>query len=656
MEEIFESVDEHNILYKMFYETEESVQYLSEWQQEQEEFAIIRWQWQQGNEDNPYTALFKDALHAKEYGNQYTEKLNQFAEMVIHGQTKPKAFNVLSIEAALGKSWAMTAIIRRNMNDLFNPRNFLIVKPFAKDVEEMEQALINTNRRPKGFDDTPNVVGLTKDNWKGEWRYKPEKLKYIQVLIITQKRYLDLCLRGDLRQYFTEERDVLIIDEKVTFPIYSCSNQEYNKVRSKFSKLSDQRILDDLYEGLSNVIEEKSLSSKYGECERVYPKMDEVLLAQCMEEITKCVEEMKGEEYHPKVEGFLKAIRHSYNNMCVYNSGNILTIDKDYKFWGLDNNIILDASACIDGIYNVSDHYNVMSEERIIDYSQSNFYKVNFNTSKTNIDKNPQFFADIAKKIEEYHKQSDQTLVICHKDNCREIERQLLKQGIRDIHIPNEEDQNEEQPGTITKSFAINWFGNLNGKNEYRDFTQCWVIGTPNLSYGQYLMQSMMYTRKKNLGNKPLNIVRGEFKNAELGSVQRGFVNAGIYQGFKRIQRNSRPKGDFFIVNSNPATIIEVLNQFKGVNQVKEIELEFITKKKRERKGRNNAVKLISYLKNELDVGVSHTKKQIKEALSLNDANFNRILKDDEIRSLSESKYIEISHRQIKKLKEIPTD
>ena len=52
--------------------------------------------------------------------------------------------------------------------------------------------------------------------------------------------------------------------------------------------------------------------------------------------------------------------------MCIYNGENIITFDRRYKLWGLKNNIILDASSNIDGVYQISDDYNVVGKVALL--------------------------------------------------------------------------------------------------------------------------------------------------------------------------------------------------------------------------------------------------------------------------------------------------
>jgi hypothetical protein len=104
--------------------------------------------------------------------------------------------------------------------------------------------------------------------------------------------------------------------------------------------------------------------------------------------------------------------------------------------WGLDNNIILDASAGIDGAYNNKEIFIVVGQERIIDHSNSLFTIVDFNSGKSNLRINEDdFYPEICKLIKERHGATDKTLILCHKENAVRIETELLRMGVQSIGI-----------------------------------------------------------------------------------------------------------------------------------------------------------------------------------------------------------------------------
>lgn len=461
-----------------------------------------------------------------------------------------------------------------------------------------------------------------------------------------------MCLDEELRQAFTENREVLIIDEKVNFPVYTFSKAYYDKVRSLLP-FNIQGDFDKVCKNLLKEVQKQEVENNKNKCVRVKPNIHPKTLENFLQLMEVNIENIDGLDNKNTVQRFIEGLKLWYNTKCLYNGGNISTFNRKHMLWGLRNNIILDASASIDGVYKISNDYHVIEESRIINHTDSNFYFIPFNTSKSSLKNNEEkFYKEIAEKIKAFHRDGeDQTLIICHKDNYKKIWEQLLKLQITDIHIANEpNDEEERNEERVTKAYAINWFGNLIGKNAYADFTQCWVIGTPNIPYEHYPIHYMMYARQEHLGTKSLEILagKGRFKNQELNEVQVGYIASEIYQSIKRIQRNERPKGDFFIVNNDEVIVHKVLEQMNGVKKIKRINLDFVQKLQKKRK-RDNVDKLADYLM-KLPVG-EYRKGYIAEQLGV--SNLNRLLTDSRIKALLESEtgYIRIKYRTIEKLR-----
>jgi hypothetical protein len=551
--------------------------------------------------------------YAKVYGSLYTDKIKELKDTINSQKTMDNEYNVFALEAGLGKSRAMIRVIDENLQDWDNNLSYLIVRRFKQDIFECEKYLEHHNNPL-----LTKVLGITSVNWN-EWHYKLDKLQAIRVLIISHQRYINLCLDDELRQAFMNNREVLIIDEKVNFPIYTYSKKTYDEVRS----LLHSSIQKDFDKACSPLLKELMKRENDKEKNKVL-RCDVKIHPKTLENFKKImevnIENEKNMNHKNTLKHFMEGLDQWYNTKCVYNGGNISTFNRNHKLWGLKNNIILDASAGIDGIYNLG-KFNVIGKERIIDHSNSKFIIVNFNSSKSQLRNNQsKFYPEICEKIKTYHKPFDKTLIICHKDNHKAILEQLYKSEITKIGLGDEEYQGEE--------FVINWFGNLIGKNEYSAFTQCWIIGTPNIPYEQYLVNYMMF-KQDDLGRKSTDIVLGRFTNDEFLAVQTGYIASEIYQSIKRIQRNEMPQGEFYIVNSDQQIVSMVLSQIKGTDNVKITPMDFQQKDKVEKK-KDNVDKLVDYIYG-LPKGI-YRKKAISDAIDV--TNFNRMLTDARIKAL----------------------
>ncbi|MDY8025804.1 MULTISPECIES: hypothetical protein [Paenibacillus] len=549
----------------------------------------------------------------KNNNEEYTLKIKELEQTINSQSGETSHFNVFCSEAGLGKSRETLRIVDESFDDWNNSNRYLIVKKFKKDVEEAVEYLSHRNKT--GF---LNILGVTSENWI-QWKTKYEKLRDVRVMIITHQRYIDLCLNDEIRHAFVENRNVLIIDEKIKFPTYTFSKAIYDQVRSMLHT-SIQQEYDKVCNKLLIELQKHEFEKKKNKVIRCKLKIHPATLRNFINLMNTNIENENDIRIKNALRNFIAGLNQWYSTKCLYNAGNISTFNHKHKLWGLQKNIILDASAYIDNVYKLG-NFKLFGHERIISHSNSHFTIINFNTSKSSLRLNQsEFNAEISKKINNSYKVNDKTLIICHKDNHKLILEQLYKVGITRIGVGDEYDGED---------FAINWFGNLIGKNEYSKFTQCWIIGTPNIPYEQYLIDYMMY-RETDLGRKSTDIKLGRFVNDKFKAVQIGYIASEIYQSIKRIQRNQMPQGEFFIVNSDQEVLNTVLSQIKDANKVNKIEMEFQQIKKS--KEHDNVEKFLDYFSS-LPKGMYKKKDIFFKALGITN-NFNRILTDARIQAL----------------------
>lgn len=574
--------------------------------------------------------ILNDNEYSNLYGKEYTNKISELEQTINSKISNQLHYNVFNFEAGLGKSREMIRIVDESLDDWDNLNNYLIVKPFKEDVIETEKYLQHRNHAMK-----TSVVGITSDN-ASIWEKQPERLQDIRVIIITHQRYKNLCLNDTLREAYSKDRNVLIIDEKINFPIYTFSKGLYDEVRSILG-ISIQNQFDRVCDKLLRELQKFTIEKRLLQCVRCEPKIHPRTLVNFLKLMDVNIKTIRNIYERNLVENFIEGLSLWYSYKCIYNSGNISTFNPKHRIWGLKNNIILDAGAGIDGVYRVATkHFTVLGQERIVDHSQSVFNVIDFNSSKYKIkaDKND-YFSEISEKIRENHRSDDKTLIICHKEFSDTVQLELLKSGITSIGIDDEYSGQE---------YAINWFNNLVGKNLYSDFTQCWIIGTPNLSYEKYPIQYMQYSNN-DIGKKSLDIIKGRFKNPEINLVQTGYVAAELYQSIKRIQRCSTPKGEFFLVNSDPEVISTVFSQIKGIIKGYSLKLDF-TRNEQVSKEPDNVDKFVGYISGK-EKGI-YNKKQV--GIDLGITNLSRVFKDERVINLIQTNKIIIHYKQIEVL------
>jgi hypothetical protein len=520
----------------------------------------------------------KDDPYVIEYGDVYIDKINYLKKLITEQETGKEVFKIVDFEAGLGKSKYTDLIIKDYLNEVewTNQKKFLIVKRFNEDS-------INTaNVLESGFLKN-STLAITSENWNNEWKDNLEDLHIKRVLIISHKRYVNLCLDDNIRKYFTKGRHTLIIDEKVMFPVYTYNDELYNAVHKIFPHaLRDP--LKNICQGLNNILISIKNNKQSNAVTRVFPKTKfNIESFNQLIEYNKHI--FKTNKDKAIIEYFLEGLNlwYSMETVSIANAGNISTCNPKHQHWGLKNNIILDASAGIDGIYRANTNkYRLQRQTHFIDHQQSKFVRVDFNSSKTNINSEKNnYFPEMARRIVTETKGNEKTLIVIQKSLSDQFYKHICKvAGIEKVWKDKSDkkldfDYNNEP-------FAIAWFGNLIGKNTFKDFNNIWILGSPNIPLEQYLIQYMHYSCE-GIGRKGLTILKGRYKNSLFRSVQEGYIISELYQTLKRIQRNPKPAGKLFIVHHDEDIVNSVIGRIKNAAITETITLDFKQKEKEEK-------------------------------------------------------------------------
>ena len=582
-----------------------------------------------GVQNNGIQLDFSNNQYAQVYGEKYTKKINYLADVITRESSNPNKFYVFDFEPALGKSYYTNLILQQVYNG-FNTKKFLVVKRFNEDAQNTLDII------ESGFR-TGDAIAITSQNWQ-KWRCNLDKLSQMKIIIISHVRYIMLCEDEKTRQYFTKERDTLIIDEKINFPIYTFNDEKYKEIHNILPH-SLRNELSKICQPLFNILSEMKLEKRYNKCVKVKPQIHYKIYQAFKRQVeatleNKTIENLKSRQ---KVKEFITTLDLLYGqikvngkikNQCIYNGGNISTHHPLHEHWGLQNNIILDASASLDGVYKVNpDKFQIIRQSRIIDHSESEFYRINFNSSKSKIKEySDQYFNEIITKIKEYKQENDKVLIVCHKEYTNKLQK-LLSQQFDDFWIDKKDD---DDPDYNSQSIAVSWYGNLIGKNWASDFTQVWLISTPNIPIEHYLIHYLHYT-DDTLGNKSLDIYKGRFKNSIFNDIQTGYIAAEMYQSLKRIQRNPKPKGKFFIVMNDEEIFENIMKQMDKAKLTKVIELGIVQKENENNENHVDQVdQFIQYILNKPKG--TYPKKEIKRETGIK--NLGRVLADARVVAL----------------------
>lgn len=537
------------------------------------------------------------------YSDNNTKSIERLKELITLNETGQDEFIAFGLEAGCGKSIETTRIIKEYLKSGLIDRSFLVVKRFKDDIIEMSKEI-------------PFSLPITSDNWK-HLKSDLETIPKYTVVIISHERYIRLSLDPETRKYFEQNRHTLIIDELINFPIISFDEKRYKDMlyicpRNLEKELAN--ICDPLFEKMTEFKRNKIKKCTFDICPNALIEFKEKVKANSWGK--------KNDE----IQKFLRELEIIFSSKCLYNNERISTFDRNIWFWGLKNNIILDANVGIDARYKFANSPNIIldRQSRILDHGTTTFHKVNFNSSFSNIEKTKNYFDVITEQIKKYQKPHSKTLIVTKFDF---IKRKTLEK----YYLPN---------------CAVTYFGNLIGKNDWRDYNQVWIINTPILPMEAYSLYWSMFSGKE-LRNRTLELINSKgaskFKNEDFEEIRMNCIISEIYQALKRINRDNSQTAEMFVVNNNDEIINGLISQMDGIRIGETISLdniEYIHDKKSTRTER-----FIEVCRS-LPPG-TYSKKEIREETGIDANHFSQIFKDSKVQDLCKAKIITINQRNI---------
>ncbi|MBF0705706.1 hypothetical protein IQ283_03735 [Alkalihalobacillus hwajinpoensis] len=564
----------------------------------------------------------------------------QLQHEVKNGTNDPNRFHVYAWEAGLGKSTHVNNSIREYFNDHgfeSNVNKYLIVKKFKTDVYETVEQLEKSDAL-KMYGDY-GVLGITGDNIAS---YTTEQVRNCKVLVITHTRYIAACEKELIESF--GKRDVLIIDEQVQFPVMKFGRAEYNTKRQQIHLYEGQALFDKcllpLLDWLDTIYKEKEYNNiitfKGEFCKE--PLND---FKKWVKKNTNAGRKNKYNELVQEIESL-----YNKNNLGFIHNDTLFFIDQGKRFRKLKSNIILDASADITPLYQLKNHFNVVEKRLSINHSQSKIMCMPVNTSKSGM-KNyrDNIIKDIQHRLRKMKNIDKQALIVCHKENSTELLSGLKQTLGEKIYIPNEESMEEEALQTIA---AVDWYGNIVGKNTYREYDICMIVGTFNMPLPVYLLQFFQYNRQVDPTQLPdkLELESGHFKSEKFEEIRKAFVAADFYQAARRIQRNQNPKAVYILYTYDEDVLHAFKNKFKDIGDVLYLNRESIMEKEVSPR-KEKAIQMLMYIAENVEVGELIAKQNLAHAISVSESNFSRYLKNDVMQKHVEQEDIEIRNKDI---------
>lgn len=165
----------------------------------------------------------------------------------------------------------------------------------------------------------------------------------------------------------------------------------------------------------------------------------------------------------------------------------------------------------------------------------------------------------------------EQKLIVLQKGLVDEFYKYLLICGYKEKEILLHSDIEQE---IKSEEIIINWYGNLVGRNNYKDLNTCWLLGTPHMQFSDYVINFVQYA-EKSTHRRSKQFHGGKFYNVDLKNIQNTYLAKEMYQSLKRIARNDLPAANFNVVVDDEVIEKILIHMFKGI-EVKRSEFDFV--------------------------------------------------------------------------------
>lgn len=401
---------------------------------------------------------------------------------------------------------------------------------------------------------------------------KKDLYKYT-VIFVSHEKYKVLSIDKKQREYFSNNRQILIIDEFVDMVKGSELSLNVNYIKD-FENNLQERAYRNLYVDIISEIEDYLKSDKklqtFFNTKQEYKKVLKKINK--LKTIIKQDKEIKFNISKTKIIKAIDDLRHFYNQTCIVEGNTIYCTNRDIGYWKLTNNIILDASGKLNPYEGLG--FQIINQSKILDHKQWTFNIIKTNTSKSAKQRAINFYNEINSKV------NDDTLVVGN--------------------ISDEEHINAKHK---------NHFGNLTGSNQYRNLKNCIICHNPNMPYRQYALEYIYYYNKRfdnrnswsgsNSGSGDEKVFRFNEKKFEEYRQKRN-VNE-IYQATKRVNRQMNHDSIITIYNNDMEQMDLLLKMFKGDYKMNVLDntIEFEKTERKEydntnRKNNSNANKFIT--------------------------------------------------------------
>ena len=503
--------------------------------------------------------------------NLYLQQQKDFQNLIINGNN-PNCFIVKNLESSWGKStFALNTLplyIQKNPN-----------KRVLWVAERIEQCTKNAEDVNKLFG--TELAGAIIGGMKSEQR--KQYLQDYDIIFITHERYkrLSRLYNKDEQNLYTENRHLLIIDEKIEM----CKEIQFSLTKNvllqnDIYKLGGQKALDiynKITESLAVSLESSLKKSVIGNRSTLSYTTDisyiDSLILQ-FENVMNSKVKNKSIFYQNYEDNNFQTILEKVEDLReFYNGKSIEYYDKDSKqivmsvpnysmqMWTLENNIILDATASIDKSYSYNTQlFNITNDNNVFNHKYWTLEWANVNSTT------------YGRSIYENYKDSFNKLV----EGLGENETLVFAKKYDDVRpiSPNSKELEKVNKfkGIVTHK------GVINSNNEFENMKNAINSDSNYEDEKSYVLKYLYYSGEP-ITNWRRN--RNGFNNKDLEDFKIYEMARGLYQFFKRVNRNMTLNSHLVLLTHKQEIVDIIVNMLKGINfkHSTEIEEMFIKKK-----------------------------------------------------------------------------
>lgn len=506
-------------------------------------------------------------------------------------------FFVFDHEAGTGKSRYTQQLLGEMTKTRGN--KVLYVQKFKKDDE-----LKKTVQRINYFAGTV-VAGYYCSDMRREMK---EKVKDAQILCVTHQLYYQICKGNNLE--LIQGRDILLIDElpQLIQEVY-VTRDDIASLWVRFNRDGDgagrklaQALLDLL---LGN------RESKHDEIEYIDFRLEKY------DSFRELFSIVRNSRYgHTKKEKeVLDKIDMLLNQGFFISQNRFISWERGVELCKLKDNIILDANGDFEYKYKLNSQFEVKSQKKRFEYKDTNFFHYNIKTTKGELGENREIIhGKIVSTID--WENINKVLFVTDIAGEWSLEKEILS------YLRFYGDNLGEIQQNFNKIISIDHFGNLIGKNDYRDFDTIVILKTPNYNYISYVLDYAF------LAGNVIDGMRFEpFKNQVIEKIRISTVAGEFYQAIKRINRENELTSNIYLFSDDMDAVAIVKKQLTNVQySVRETKLQERDYNLENRpKNQLNKLKeiLLRYRKDEVK---EISKKVIRDELGIEAPNLSKLL------------------------------